>query len=382
MINISVLGSTGSIGTQVLDVAKRMPDLVRVAAISAMENHALLLEQASLFHPDYAVIGSPEGYDRLKDSMPEGTRLLQGAEGLLTIAALPEVDKTVVSVAGFPGFEPTLAALKAGKQVCLASKEVLVEAGHLVFTPEVRSRRNAVLPIDSEHSAIFQCLNGESPREIRRIILTASGGPFRDTGLEDMARITVEEALDHPTWKMGRKVTVDSSTLMNKGLEIIEAKWLFGLEPEQISVLMHRESIVHSMIEFRDSAIIAQLGMPDMRVPIQYALLFPRRQDTGLPRLDLARAGALHFEEIDRSRFPAVELAMHALKVGGSLPCVMSAADNAAVQLFLQGKIGFLDIVRLTARETERAAVIREPSIEEIISIHRETERRVLEDYA
>ncbi|MBR4748597.1 MAG: 1-deoxy-D-xylulose-5-phosphate reductoisomerase [Abditibacteriota bacterium] len=380
MINICLLGSTGSIGTQVLDVARRLPDRIHITALSAMYNGERLLEQIREFGPEYASIGTEKGFEELKDRAPAGTELLWGPDSMIHMATLPQISKTVVSVAGFPGFAPTMAALKAGKTVCLASKEVLVAGGHLVSRLAKRMQ-SPIVPIDSEHSAVFQCLQGERRESVRRIIITASGGAFRDRTTEEMRHVTPAQALDHPTWKMGKKVTVDCATLMNKGLEVIEAKWLFDLEPEQVSVVQHRESIVHSMVEYHDSAVIAQLGAPDMRVPIQYALLYPDRAASGLPGLDLVKAGALHFEEPDTVRFPALELARSALKAGGSVPCVMSAADKAAVDLFLDGKIGFLDIVPLVEREMERTPFVPDPSLEEIIAINDEVEQRVLREH-
>ena len=287
---------------------------------------------------------------------------------------LPEADRIVISVAGTPGLSPTLCAIEAGKDVALASKEVLVAAGHLVM--EAAERRGVrILPIDSEHSAIFQCLNGEDRGAIEKIFLTASGGAFRDRPISELANVTAEQALAHPTWKMGKKVTVDSATLMNKGLEIIEAKWLFGVEADRIQVVIHPQSIVHSMVRFCDGSVIAQLGLPDMRLPIQYALLYPRRVDAHLPRLDILDAGALTFGEVDLDKFECLALAMEAARVGGTLCVVMNAADEVAVDLFLRGRIGFLDIARLVGETMKRHTSSPAPSLEEIYAADADARR-------
>lgn len=284
---------------------------------------------------------------------------------------MPTADRIVVSVAGTPGLSPTLKAIEADKDVALASKEVLVAAGHLVM--DAANRRGvSILPIDSEHSAIFQCLNGEDRRSIEKIYLTASGGAFRDKAKEALATVTAEQALAHPTWKMGRKVTIDSATLMNKGLEIIEAKWLFGVDADQIEVVIHAQSIVHSMVRFCDGSIIAQLGLPDMRLPIQYALLYPERIDSQLPRLDMVQAGSLTFAPVDYDKFECLKLAMEAARVGGTLAVVMNAADEVAVEMFLDGKIGFLDIARVVGKTMEQHSARPSPTLEEIYAVDAE----------
>jgi len=379
-INISVLGSTGSIGTQVLDVVKRLgPERVRVVGLAAQSNADLLIRQALEFEPVMVCIGDESAYDRVSGALAQkDINVTSGPAGFDQLAVLSEADRIVVSVAGTPGLSPTLHAIEAGKDVCLASKEVLVAAGHLVMEA-ARKKGVAILPIDSEHSAIFQCVQGEDPARIERIILTASGGPFRDRSKSELAHVTAEEALAHPTWKMGRKVTVDSATLMNKGLEIIEAKWLFGVEPDRIDVVIHPQSIVHSLVRYCDGSTIAQLGLPDMRLPIQYALLYPERVDTGLPRLDILRAKALTFESVDLEKFECLALAMEAAKVGGTLAVVMNAADEVAVELFLHGKIGFLDIARVV-RETMRLHSPKPlPSIEEIVKTDADARRTARE---
>jgi 1-deoxy-D-xylulose-5-phosphate reductoisomerase len=375
-VNISILGSTGSIGTQVLDVVKRLgPERVRVVGLGAQSNSDLLIAQALEFEPEVVCIGDESGLARVTEAVaPKGVRVCSGPAGFDELAVLPKADRIVVSVAGTPGLSPTLRAIGAGKDVCLASKEVLVAAGHLVMDA-ARREGVAILPIDSEHSAIFQCVQGEDPGRIERIFLTASGGAFRNRPKSELADVTAEEALAHPTWKMGRKVTVDSATLMNKGLEIIEAKWLFGVEADRIEVVIHPQSIIHSMVRFRDGSIIAQLGLPDMRLPIQYALLYPERVDTGLPRLDLLEAKALTFEPVDYDKFECLGLAMEAAKVGGTLAVVMNAADEVAVDSFLRGRIGFLDIARVVRETMNRHSPTPAPSIEEIVAVDAEARR-------
>lgn len=372
-VRISVLGSTGSIGTQVLDVVRRLgPEVVRVVGLGAQRNADMLIAQALEFGPELVCIGDESKLDAVRSALVgTRTRVCSGASGFDELATAPKAGRIVVSVAGTPGLSPTLKAIEAGKDVALASKEVLVAAGHLVM--EAASRKGvSILPIDSEHSAIFQCLNGEDRHSIEKIYLTASGGAFRDTPKEALANVTAEQALAHPTWRMGRKVTVDSATLMNKGLEIIEAKWLFGVEADRIEVVIHPTSIVHSMVRFADGSIIAQLGLPDMRLPIQYALLYPERVDTGLPRLDILQAGTLSFGPVDWEKFECLKLAMEAARVGGTLSVVMNAADEVAVELFLQGKIGFLDIARVVGRTMEAHASTPSPSLDEICAVDAE----------
>ena len=379
-ISISVLGSTGSIGTQVLDVVRRLgPNIVQVVGLGAQSNADLLVEQALEFKPDLVCIGDETALHKVREALtspltkggPRGVRVCSGPSGFDELATLPQADRIVVSVAGTPGLSPTLRAIEAGKDIALASKEVLVAAGHLVMDSADRMGVS-VLPIDSEHSAIFQCLNGEDRRSIEKIYLTASGGAFRDKPKEALATVTAEQALAHPTWKMGRKVTVDSATLMNKGLEIIEAKWLFGVEADQIEVVIHAQSIVHSMVRYCDGSIIAQLGLPDMRLPIQYALLHPERVDSELPRLDMVQAGKLTFGPVDYDKFECLRLAMEAARVGGTLAVVMNAADEVAVELFLAGKIGFLDIARVVGGTMEKHDPTPTPSLEEIYAVNAE----------
>lgn len=372
-VRVSILGSTGSIGTQVLDVVRRLgPNLVKVVGLGAQSNSDLLIEQAREFTPGIVCIGDESRYPAVREAVSgDGTEVVCGAAGFDELAECPEADRIVVSVAGTPGLSPTLRAIEAGKSVALASKEVLVAAGHLVMEA-VNRKQVALLPIDSEHSAIFQCLNGESRGDIEKIYLTASGGALRNRAKSELAEVTAEQALSHPTWKMGRKVTIDSATLMNKGLEIIEAKWLFGIEADRIQVVIHPTSIVHSMVRFVDGSIIAQLGLPDMRLPIQYSLLYPKRIDTNLPRLDILTAGPLVFEDVDMDKFECLALAMEAARVGGTLAVVMNAADEVAVDLFLKGCIGFLDIPRIVRATMEAHYPTPSPSLEEICAVDAE----------
>lgn len=379
-LRIAVLGSTGSIGTQVLDVCQRLgPGLIEVNSIAAQNNADLLIEQALKFKPNQVCIGRVELYDTVREALAgTGIEVLAGAAGFEELAASGDVDRVVVSVAGTPGLTPTLRALEAGKDVALASKEVLVAAGHLVMAA-AKAKSLSILPIDSEHSAIFQCLNGERVEEIEKIFLTASGGAFRNKTLEDLANVTPEEALAHPTWKMGKKVTVDSATLMNKGLEIIEAKWLFSVPAEQVEVVIHPQSIVHSMVRFLDGSIIAQLGLPDMRLPIQYALLYPNRVDTQLPRLDMAKCPDLTFRPVEPGKYECLDLAIEAARVGGTLAVAMNAADEVAVEQFMFRNIGFLGIAQVIHRVMESHVSAAEPGIEEIIAADIEARAKAFE---
>ncbi|MGQ9455859.1 MAG: 1-deoxy-D-xylulose-5-phosphate reductoisomerase [Armatimonadota bacterium] len=381
-VRISVLGSTGSIGTQVIDVVRRLgSDRVQVMGLSAQSNVELLVQQAKEFLPELVCIGDESLRDAVYDELSVlNVKVVAGFAGLEEVAALPGVDRVVVSVAGTPGLGPTLRAIESGKDVALASKEVLVAAGHLVIEAAERHGVN-VIPVDSEHSAILQCLQGEDKTRIDRIFLTASGGPFRNMTREQMASVTPEQALAHPTWQMGRKVTVDSATLMNKGLEIIEARWLFGVEPGRIEVVIHPQSIVHSMVRYCDGSVIAQLGLPDMRLPIQYALLYPERINTGLPRLDISHLSSLTFEKVDLERFECLGLAIEAARVGGSLCVVMNAADEEAVDLFLKRKISFLDIPSVIREEMEAHSPFQDPSLEDIYGLDNETRHRIRSRY-
>lgn len=344
MKRIAVLGSTGSIGTQCLDVSARLPDRIQVVALAAHHDHAKLHQQAQRFGVTQVALVDEASASALREREPNW-HVYVGDEGLQTIATLPDVDMVVVGVAGVCGLSATVSALQAGKSVALASKEVLVAAGESVMAL-AKARGVPIVPIDSEHSAVFQCLQGEQPEYVHRILLTASGGALRDVPLEQLPYVTPDRALQHPTWCMGAKITIDSATLMNKGLEIIEAHWLFGVPADRVQVVLHPQSIVHALVEMKDGSVLAQMGLPDMRLPIQYALLYPERVDTALPRLDLTKVGSLTFAEPDPPRYPALQVARDALAAGGTMPAAMNAANEVAVARFLRGEIGFTDIVR------------------------------------
>jgi 1-deoxy-D-xylulose-5-phosphate reductoisomerase len=356
MKRLVLLGSTGSIGTQVLDIARRMDGRFQIVGLAANNNANLLAVQAEEFGVPCVSIGSAARVDELRARLQTGGRnikVLSGVEGMCECATLPEADLVVVAVAGAIGIAPTHAALAAGKDIALASKEVLVAAGEPTMAL-AKAKGTAILPIDSEHSAIFQCLQGAPEKSIERILLTASGGPFRTLPKEALAEVTVEQALKHPTWNMGGLVTINSATLMNKALEIIEARWLFDVPVESVEVVVHPQSIIHSMVRFRDGSTLAQLGLPDMRLPIQYALVYPERVDTGLPRMELSAYANLTFEAPDEAKFPALRLARQAVAQGGTMPAVMNAANEAAVGLFLNRKIPYLAMMRLVEETMER----------------------------
>jgi len=364
MKRLAILGSTGSIGRSALAVVDAHPSRLQVATLAAGDNAALLAEQIERYRPAVAAMATAAGLDRLRSTMGSAAspEVLSGSEGLVAVATHPDVDIVICASAGTAGLEAVLAAIDAGKTIALANKEVLVMAGELV-TEAARRRGVSILPVDSEHNAIHQCLHGRNLHEVRRLILTASGGPFRELTPHDLERVGPEAALRHPTWQMGRKITIDSATLMNKGLEVIEAHWLFGVDADRIDVLIHPQSIVHSMVELNDGSVIAQLGVTDMRLPIQYACSYPDRWDASLPTLDLARAGRLDFHEPAHDRFPCLALAYRALRTGGTLPVVLNAANEVAVEVFLDGKLGFTAIPRviektMNTHEIERVATI------------------------
>lgn len=365
MKHISILGSTGSIGTQALDVIKTNADKYKVSALAAYQNEKLLAEQVEYFNPKIAVLIDKRAADRMSKLYRGQTQLLTGEEGLLEAATYPEADTVLTSLVGFAGLKPTVAAIQAGKNIALANKETLVAAGELVIAL-AKEYKVSILPVDSEHSAVFQCLNGESRQQIGRIILTASGGPFRGRTVEQMQNVTVEDCLKHPNWSMGQKITIDSATLANKGLEVIEAKWLFGVDYENIDVCVHPQSIIHSMVEFTDGSVLAQLGMPDMRLPIQYALSYPERLPSPFPRLDFAKLSELTFEEPDTASFPALILAYQAGKLGGTMPCVFNAANEVAVYAFLKGEIGFLDIAQVISYTMKNHTIMSSSNLEQI----------------
>lgn len=355
MKTISILGSTGSIGTQTLDVIRRDRERYRVAALVAGANVELLVRQALEFRPALVCLATKEAAERAAALLPDDIRVVHGEEGLIEAAAGTGADLVVTGIVGSRGIRSTLAAIEAGAAIGLANKETLVAAGHLVMGL-AEARGVPILPVDSEHSAIFQCLNGERRADVKKITLTASGGAFRDRTRAELTNVTVEEALAHPNWAMGAKVTIDSATMVNKGLEVIEAHWLYAIPYERIDVLLHPESIVHSLVEFADNSVIAQLGLPDMRLPIQYALTYPERRPSPAPALDLAAVGRLHFRPMDFERFPCLRMAYEAGRTGGYAPVVYNAANEAAVERFLAGEIAFLDIERIIAAMLDRFA--------------------------
>ncbi|GAB6988950.1 1-deoxy-D-xylulose-5-phosphate reductoisomerase [Paenibacillus pini] len=349
MKKISVLGSTGSIGTQTLDVVSKHPEHFQIEGLAAGTNVDLLLEQIHQYHPKKVSVASKQLADQIKEKIPSGVELFHGNEGLIEIAANTDAEMVITAVMGSVGLHSTLAAIEAGKQIGLANKETLVTAGHIV-TSLAEKRGVKLLPVDSEHSAIFQCLNGENRRDLASITLTASGGSFRNRSREELTHVTVEDALKHPNWSMGAKITIDSATMVNKGLEVIEARWLFDLPYEQINVLLHPESIIHSFVEFKDTSIIAQLGNPDMRVPIQYAMTYPERWPSPSKSLSLAEIGKLHFHEMDYERFPCLRLAFECGKIGGTATTAFNAANEVAVSRFLRKEISFLQIEDIIQR--------------------------------
>ena len=363
---VVILGSTGSIGESALKVARDIPDRMEVVGLAAGRSAQALLAQAREFRPRAVALYETEGRDDLRRDLPEGIACHGGAEGLIELATLPETDLVLISIVGTAGLAPALAAIKAGKAIAVASKEILVMAGEEV-TREAARHNVPILPVDSEHNAIFQCLVGEPSRHIRRLILTASGGPFRQTPREDLRNVTPAQALKHPTWSMGRKITIDSATLFNKGLEMIEARWLFGVPMEQVDVVVHPQSIVHSLVEFVDGSQLAQLSHSDMCFPIQYAVTYPDRLPNRLRPLNLAEVGALNFEAPDPARFPALRLAREAGMKGGTLPAVLNAANEVAVPAFLEGRIPFPAIWEMVEAVMSRHSVVEHPTLEAIL---------------
>lgn len=372
MKKIAILGSTGSIGTQTLDVARANGDL-QVLGISAGSNMKRLEEQVREFSPKLAAVWSEEAAKELSVRIADtDTKVVCGMEGLLELAAMDEVEILVTAIVGMIGIRPTIEAIQAGKDIALANKETLVTAGHLIM-PLAHRHHVRILPVDSEHSAIFQALNGENKGQLKKLLITASGGPFRGRKTKDLEKVTLEDTLKHPNWVMGRKITVDSATLVNKGLEVMEARWLFGTELDQIQVVVQPQSVIHSMIEFVDGAVMAQLGTPDMRLPIQYALYYPQRRYLGGDRLDFAKLGMLTFEEPDTETFRGLAMAIEAARLGGSMPTVFNAANEKAVAKFLGREIGFLDIYEIIRQAMERHKVVDSPELSEILEVEQET---------
>lgn len=372
MKNIAILGSTGSIGTQTLDVARKNEDL-RVVAVSAGKSVEKLEEQIREFHPLLAAVWDEEAARDLKTRIADtDTKVVSGMEGLLELASMPESEILVTAIVGMIGIRPTMEGIRAGKDIALANKETLVTAGHLIM-PMAREYGVSILPVDSEHSAIFQAIHGEENKEIHKLLITASGGPFRGRTTEELRRVTVADTLKHPNWVMGRKITVDSATLVNKGLEVMEAKWLFDMDLDHIQVVVQPQSIIHSMVEFKDGAIMAQLGTPDMRLPIQYALYYPHRRYLDGDRLDFTKLHEITFEVPDMETFRGLPMAIQASREGGSMPTVFNAANELAVKKFLEEKIGFLDIYEIIAQSMERHKKIAHPDLDEILSVEQDT---------
>lgn len=372
MKNIAILGSTGSIGTQTLDVARKNEDL-RVVAVSAGKSVEKLEEQIREFHPILAAVWDEKAARDLKTRIADtDTKVVSGMEGLLELASMPESDILVTAIVGMIGIRPTMEGIRAGKDIALANKETLVTAGHLIM-PMAKEYGVSILPVDSEHSAIFQAIHGEENKEIHKLLITASGGPFRGRTTEELRNVTVADTLKHPNWVMGRKITVDSATLVNKGLEVMEARWLFDMDLDHIQVVVQPQSIIHSMVEFKDGAIMAQLGTPDMRLPIQYALYYPHRRYLDGDRLDFTKLREITFEVPDMETFRGLPMAIQASREGGSMPTVFNAANELAVKKFLEEKIGFLDIYEIIAQSMERHKKIEHPDLDEILSVEQDT---------
>ena len=377
MKRIAILGSTGSIGTQALDVVSQRPEEFSVEALTCGSNIQRFREQLKIYSPKLAVTGKEEDAKVLKEEFPH-IDFLYGMDGIITAAAETEADMVLNSLMGMMGLVPTYRAIKAKKDIALANKETLV-AGGSVIMGAVKEAGVKMLPVDSEHSAIFQCLEGNHAKELDKSLLTASGGPFRGYTMEQLEGVTLAQALNHPRWVMGSKITIDSSTLMNKGLEVIEAKWLFDVEPEQIQVVVHPESIIHSMVQYKDHSIIAQLGVPDMRIPIAYAFTYPERWENTSGEVDFFELGTLHFHKPDMETFRCLKLAFEAIKAGGSYPVVLNAVNEVLVQKFLEEKISYLDIPRGIETALEQHKGVAEPTLDEILEIDREARKAAAE---
>ncbi len=360
---VAILGSTGSIGTQALEVIRLHRDLFEVEVLTAGRNAELLIEQALQFVPSYVVIADEMLYSEVRDSLSRlPVQVLTGMQALAEVVILPTVDIVLTAMVGFSGLIPTVAALKAGKDIALANKETMVVAGSLITTL-ARDHGAGIIPVDSEHSAIFQCLTGEQPESVEKIILTASGGPFRGMSRDRLKDVTCQEALKHPNWNMGNKITIDSASLMNKGLEVIEARWLFGMKPEQIEVVVHPQSVIHSLVQFTDGSIKAQLGLPDMRLPIQYALGYPARLKSQFPRFSFTECNSLTFEKPDEEVFRNLSLAYMALRTGGNMACIMNAANEVVVEAFLENHVRFLDMPGIIEETMSNIHFIPEPTL-------------------
>ncbi len=377
--HIAILGSTGSIGTQTLDVIQRHTERFQVEVLTAQSNADLLIKQALEFRPNVVVIGQDELYQQVFDALdPHMIKVYSGESALCHVVQMEEIDVVVTALVGYAGLKPTIKAIEAGKPIALANKETMVVAGSLITTLAQQYGVN-IYPIDSEHSAIFQCLVGEFHNPVEKIILTASGGPFRGKTREELLHVTKQQALKHPNWDMGAKITIDSATMMNKGLEVIEAKWLFNLEVEQIEVVVHPQSIIHSMVQFQDGSIKAQMGLPDMRIPIQFALSYPDRLNADFPRFDFKDFPQLTFEQPDKNTFKNLQLAYDALEQGGNMPCVLNAANEIAVKEFLSENIGFLEISDIIAQSMAKVAYIAIPTYEDYVESDAEARSLALE---
>ena len=373
MKNIAVLGSTGSIGTQTLDIARKNKDALTVKVLAAGSNVSLIEEQIREFKPEVAVLFNEEKAQELKVKVADlDVKILSGMDGMIEAATCESVDTVVTSMVGMIGIKPTIAAIKAGKNIALANKETLVTAGHIIM-PLIKEYNVSLLPVDSEHSAIFQSMNGENKKRISKILLTASGGPFRGRSYDELKNVTLDDALKHPNWAMGQKITVDSATLVNKGLEVMEASWLFDVPADRIQVVVHPQSVIHSMVEYEDTAVIAQLGCPDMRLPIQYALFYPDRRFLDAKRLDFFEMKSLTFEKPDMETFKGLKFALRASEAGGSLPTVFNAANEEAVAMFINRKIGFTDIYDIIEKSMNRHSVIGNPDIDTILALEKDT---------
>src|SRR5690554_1020190 len=365
--NIAILGSTGSIGTQALEVISAYPDRFEAYALVANNSVDLLIEQARLFMPEVVVIANESKYEELKAALSDlPIKVWCGSSAIGEVVQDENIDMVLTAMVGFSGLKPTIEAIKAGKAIALANKETLVVAGELITSLALK-HRSAVLPVDSEHSAIFQCLNGEGENRIEKILLTASGGPFRTFSSEQLESVTKAQALAHPNWHMGEKVTIDSSSMMNKGFEMIEAKWLFGVEPSQIEVLVDRKSVIHSMVQFEDRSVMAQMGQPDMRMPIQYAFSYPERLRSDIQPLDFFALSQLTFEKPDREKFPNLNFAYTAVERGGNMPCILNAANEVAVQLFLEEQIGYRQMSHLIEETMQKASFVQSPTLDDYL---------------
>ncbi len=363
---IAIFGSTGSIGTQALDVIAANPELFSVEILTAQNNDELLVKQALEFNPNCVVIGDEKKYQKVKDALASSNvKVFAGEKALEEAAAMDCYDMMLAAIVGYAGLKPTLKAIENSKPIALANKETLVVAGEIVMQKAIE-RRIPIIPVDSEHSAIFQCLVGEGRNKIEKIVLTASGGPFRGRKPNFLVNVKRDHALQHPNWAMGAKITIDSATLMNKGLEMIEAKWLFNLKPEQIQVVVHPQSIIHSMVMFEDGSTKAQMGLPDMKLPIQYAMAFPQRIPNKFPRYDFRKPDTLTFEEPDLKTFRSLALAMECLNQGGNMPCILNAANEIAVFAFLRNRVGFLDMTEMVERTINKIPFIEKPTLEEL----------------